>query len=112
MRIESFALWLPALLFACFLGAVVIVAQSAPPRDGQLAVEVASVKRSPPGPASPATMAMGAGNVSVRANRLTAPWITVRELVRVAYGVDAVQVAGGPPWIASDRFDVEAATTR
>jgi len=46
--------------------------------------------------------------VAISGNRLSAPFVTVRELVRVAYGVNEHQVAGGPGWVNSDRFEVGA----
>jgi uncharacterized protein (TIGR03435 family) len=46
--------------------------------------------------------------VAVRADRLIAPYTTVRELTRIAYGVDEAQVVGGPGWVTSDRFEVNA----
>jgi uncharacterized protein (TIGR03435 family) len=64
--------------------------------------EAASVKRNPTN---------GAGLppvVVISGNRLSAPFVTLRELVRVAYGVNDHQVVGGPGWIGSDRFEVGA----
>ena len=34
--------------------------------------------------------------------------VTVRQLLPRAYGVQDFQIVGGPPWINSDRFDIEA----
>jgi uncharacterized protein (TIGR03435 family) len=36
--------------------------------------------------------------------------VRVRDLVSEAYRVRGFQVAGGPPWVASERFDIEAKT--
>src|SRR5262245_31794721 len=33
---------------------------------------------------------------------------TMVDLIRTAYGVDAEQVVGGPPWLEFDRFDITA----
>ncbi len=75
------------------------------------AFDVVSVKRVPRG--TPPSLALGIapGEMAVRpGGRFAAPWVTVRDLVRVAYGVNEVQVAGGPDWVAPDRFDVEGIT--
>ena len=66
------------------------------------AFEAASIKRN---------TTNGAGLppvVVISGNRLSAPFVTLRELVRVAYGVNDHQVVGGPGWIGSDRFEVGA----
>src|SRR5688500_12628733 len=62
--------------------------------------------------------------VSVKANRSGAPFrmgpvlqpggrviatnLSLRDLIRAAYGLEDNQLVGGPAWIDSDRFDVEA----
>jgi uncharacterized protein (TIGR03435 family) len=33
---------------------------------------------------------------------------TLRDLILMAYGVDRQQIAGGPTWIATDEYDVDA----
>jgi uncharacterized protein (TIGR03435 family) len=43
--------------------------------------------------------------------RLTAPSVTVRDLVAAAYGLQDNQIVDGPEWTGHDRFEV-AATTR
>jgi uncharacterized protein (TIGR03435 family) len=40
--------------------------------------------------------------------RLTAAGATVKTLICTAYGISDFQVLGGPEWIDSDRYDVEA----
>jgi len=63
--------------------------------------DAASVKRNANGRGLPAV-------VAVTGNRLSAPFVTARELIRVAYGVEEHQVLGGPGWIGTDRFEVGA----
>lgn len=65
------------------------------------AFEVASVKlnKSGRGPAGPPMQPGG---------RFTLPNQTLRTLVRNAYGLQDVQISGGPSWINTDRFDITA----
>jgi uncharacterized protein (TIGR03435 family) len=106
-------LWSPALVAATLLaGAAALAAQAPSPRADSGAFDVASVKRTAPGARRDIlAMAAGAGQVSLRpGGRLAAPMVTLRDLVRAAYGVDDLQVVGGPAWVSADRFDVEATT--
>jgi uncharacterized protein (TIGR03435 family) len=74
------------------------------------AFDVASIKRTQPG-ARPMSMGVPPGQIALRpGGRLAAPSVTVRDLVRIAYDVAAVQVTGGPAWAVQDRFDIEATT--
>jgi uncharacterized protein (TIGR03435 family) len=53
----------------------------------------------------------GAGGSSIRiapGGRLTASNASLRSLITAAYQVRDFQVVGGPAWIDSDRFDIEA----
>lgn len=87
------------------------LAQSAAPATNKASFEVASIRRSPPGPRPPGPMGVPQGQAAVRpGGRFLAPANTVRSLVRIAYGVQDVQITGGPSWAASDTFDVEATT--
>jgi uncharacterized protein (TIGR03435 family) len=64
--------------------------------------EAASVKRN---------TSTGAGLppvIAITGERLTAPFITLRDIIRVAYGVNENQIVGGPGWVSSDRFEVRA----
>lgn len=74
---------------------------AAPPR----AFEVASVK---PNTSGDFRRAIGPGP----GGRFQALNNTLRELVTFAYGIDmsraALQIAGGPPWMDRDRFDIDA----
>ena len=40
--------------------------------------------------------------------RFSAYSVTLRELIMMAYRVDAREIAGGPAWMATDEYDVEA----
>jgi uncharacterized protein (TIGR03435 family) len=40
--------------------------------------------------------------------RFTTHYTSLRDLIQMAYSLDRQQVAGGPTWIASDEFDVDA----
>ena len=63
------------------------------------AFEVASIKRS--------TYPAGSWFRYLPGGRFTAmSW--VQQLIQVAYGVEAYQISGGPGWLTSDRYDIEA----
>jgi uncharacterized protein (TIGR03435 family) len=65
--------------------------------------EVASVKkRLEPSPRGAASVSRPQGGVFKRPNA------TVADLVRYAYRVREVQLAGGPDWIHEDRFEIDA----
>jgi bla regulator protein BlaR1 len=40
--------------------------------------------------------------------RFVATNISVKGLIHIAYGVQDFQISGGPPWLGSDRYDIEA----
>ena len=66
-------------------------------------IEVASVK--------PSHNTLADSNLDSVRGRLTATNITVRELIRLAYGVRDYQVERAPKWVDSERFDVTARCT-
>jgi len=68
----------------------------------QPAFEVASVK-----PSDPAAR-QGLDLRVLPGGRLHVTNLTARVLIREAYGVKLYQVSGGPSWLDSDRFDIEA----
>jgi uncharacterized protein (TIGR03435 family) len=76
------------------------------PDQKPLAFDVASIKPANAFAARPGRL--GSVNVVVMPGRLVARNATVKDLVRDAYSVDDYQVFGGPAWMSSDRFDVEA----
>jgi uncharacterized protein (TIGR03435 family) len=63
-------------------------------------IEVASIK--------PSRQAVAESNVDSVRGRLTATNITVREIIRLAYGLKDYQIERAPPWIDSDRYDIVA----
>src|SRR5580704_7910048 len=80
---------------------VLLQTQSPPPSGGSVAFEVASVKPNK------------SGDQRVRIDtppggRFVATNVPLRNLIRFAYGVQDVQLVGGPDWIRSERFDVAA----
>jgi uncharacterized protein (TIGR03435 family) len=66
------------------------------------AFEATSIRRNPPREAPPIAV--------VRGDRFIAPGTTVRDLIRVANLVEEIQITGGPAWIESERFAIEAST--
>jgi uncharacterized protein (TIGR03435 family) len=63
--------------------------------------EVASVKPSPPDAPGMFTRYLPDGGVRFAG-------ATLKNLVSIAYGVRQFQISGGPRWIDTDRFDIEA----
>jgi uncharacterized protein (TIGR03435 family) len=85
---------------------VVRVNAQAPTADpGKITFEVASVKlnKSNGGPQNIQLLPSGL---------LTVTSLPLRQLIQIAYGSDAIQtpgqLVGGPSWLASDRFDINA----
>jgi uncharacterized protein (TIGR03435 family) len=68
--------------------------------------EVASIKVSNPSGLRPGRL--GSVQVDTTPGRLTARNAYLKELIKGAYGLEDYQVLGGPAWIASAKFDVEA----
>ena len=69
-----------------------------------LSFEVVSVKLSPPG-------AEGRSVSQKPGDRLTTSNATVRMLLMLAYQMMPDQIYGGPNWLETDGFDIEAKTT-
>jgi len=98
MRKRSLVLCL-AVVVALAIGAS-LRAQSAAP-----GFEVASVKPSNPNPSGP----LGAAPMVLPAlGRLTAANVTLRMLIMAAYQKQPFQIAGGPEWQNSLKFDINA----
>jgi len=79
------------------LAAYTTFAQNAAPPP---AFEVASVKTAPPN--EPLDFLVQPGG------RLTITNLTLNVILRQAFGVMAYQITGGPKWLDTDRFDIEA----
>jgi uncharacterized protein (TIGR03435 family) len=75
-------------------------AQSPPPAAPP-SFEVASVKRNTSGDLNSGFDARP-GGIVVASN------VTLRSLIRVAYQIQVSQIEGGPAWLDSDRFDINA----
>jgi uncharacterized protein (TIGR03435 family) len=84
-----------------FVLAAPIRAQSAPTAAGPLpSFEVASIK--PDRSGSPGMRIM------TGPERFNAEGVTLRQLISMAYGVKDFQLSGGPSWINSERYDIQA----
>ena len=89
-----------AVVVAIGMGAIV-TAQSTDSRRAP-AFEVASIKKNASGaPASFALRLLPGG-------RVFAQNVPLRDVIRSAYGLEDDQLEGGPSWLKSDRFDLEA----
>ena len=80
---------------AGMLATIASLTAQAPP-----AFDVASVKANRSGDKG--------GRTETRGDHFFADNVTLRRLVLNAYQLQDVQLAGGPGWIASERFDIEA----
>jgi uncharacterized protein (TIGR03435 family) len=56
----------------------------------------------------PSTLAGNHRSVLAEANKFSATGATVNSLISMAYGVQEYQLIGGPDWMNTDRFDVDA----
>jgi len=88
---------MPKLLALLAAAALTAAAQSTAPRPE---FEVASVKLNT-GVARGSSLRTPQGN-------LDAKNVILKLLISDAYGVEAFQISGGPAWLGSDRYDVEA----
>jgi len=79
---------------------LVLSAQAPIATSVDMAFEVASIKPNKSGGTNSST--------SGRAGSFTASNVTVRELIIYAYRLRPFQLAGGPGWLHSDRFDIQA----
>jgi uncharacterized protein (TIGR03435 family) len=82
--------------------AVVLAAVGVGATSAQPAFEVASVK-----PSDPARRA-GKSGITTDLGRLTARRVTLRELIFEAHDLRYYQVAGGPSWLGTDEYDIDA----
>jgi uncharacterized protein (TIGR03435 family) len=82
---------------------VLAVALAAHAQTGGPTFEAASVK-----PASAEEIAAGAAGIPTRHGRVTGINVTLKRCIVGAYHIGPGQVVGGPSWIDSDRFHIEA----
>ena len=85
------------LLLTCCLSAVMF---AQPPASPAFDVATVKVNASGPGPSF--------GLMVLPGGRVFAQNLPLRELIRAAYGLEDSQLEGGPGWIRTTRFDVEA----
>jgi uncharacterized protein (TIGR03435 family) len=88
-----------AALVLSMASATAIVSLYAAPQDAQPAFEVASIKRDVSGER---------GGMFTCVPNCHLERMTLRDLVIFAYGVHDFQVTGGPGWIDSDRYNIDA----
>src|SRR5262249_7802831 len=87
---------------ACALTAIVLAGRPLWSQSSQTSTfEVASVRSNHSGDSESASFVQPGG-------RYTATNVTVRMLMKSAYGVHDNQIIGGPSWINTDRFDITA----
>jgi uncharacterized protein (TIGR03435 family) len=82
--------------------AAILLAREALSQSPSATFEVASVKRSPDGP-------IGFPGLQLQASgRAISPGTSARQLILVAYGLQDLQLVGGPSWLASERYAIDA----
>jgi uncharacterized protein (TIGR03435 family) len=86
------------LLVTAFPGALAFSQTEVVP--GRSEFDVASVR--------PNASIGGEAYVQVVPGRLRMQNVAPRSMIQLAYGVEGYQISGGPPWISSDHFDIEA----
>jgi uncharacterized protein (TIGR03435 family) len=69
------------------------------PVDADPGWEVAAIKPHDP--------AVGRDNIAIRGRHFVIENKSVRDMVTIAYGLQAQQVQGGPEWFSSDKYDVD-----
>ena len=93
------------------VGAAALCAIAAPVLLGQLqtppSFEVASIKRHPPEGGKGAMLTSMEGPPS-DPSRWVASNATTKALIATAYGVKEFQISGGPEWMNSERWDINA----
>ncbi|HEY6468103.1 MAG TPA: TIGR03435 family protein [Candidatus Acidoferrales bacterium] len=99
-RSKSYALALAALLV--MVG--VAVGQSKPGFDAA-SIKASGERHDAPGVTRPPEL-----GVRITPDRLTAANVSVRQLVYLAYNLRPFQLAGGPDWIDTDLFAIDATT--
>lgn len=87
----------------CFTGMILLTSISATAQpQPKLEFEVASIK--------PNATGENGMRIQTTPGRYIAKNLTARALIMNAFNVKDFQIGGGPAWIASDRFDVDAKT--
>jgi uncharacterized protein (TIGR03435 family) len=81
-------------------------AQAAPQQPSNLTFEVATIKPSEPG------LKFGMIKPLPGGDGYTAQNLSVKNMISVVYRVPWRQIIGGPDWLSSEHFDVEAKTDR
>jgi uncharacterized protein (TIGR03435 family) len=80
---------------------VLLLVATAVPACPQVRFEVASIRASEPGTAQDA-------RVSIRGDRLEVHAYTVRDILDWLNGFQLHRVVGGPDWMGTDRYDIQA----
>ena len=90
------------LLSACFAAAL---AQSQPAAPASPAFEVATVE-----PSNPMAARSGKSGITVDPGRMSARRVSLKELVFEAYNMPYYRISGGPSWLDSEEYDIDAKT--
>jgi uncharacterized protein (TIGR03435 family) len=82
-----------------------VQAQAAPAAGPVFEYEVATIK-----PSGPLTFGSGKINFGIRYtdDGFIVSSFPLKAIMQLAYGVQGYQISGGPDWVGSDRFDIDA----
>lgn len=95
---SAVTIWLFALMLSCVPG----LAQTRAATDKSRAFDVASIK--------PDLSGGGGFGMGTSHGRLTATNVSVRELILKGFHLKEFQVSGGPAWLGTERYDIDART--
>ncbi len=103
-----------AIVFAFSLAVGIFRAQTTSPAEPEF--DAASIKPWKPAPGGGGSRSGGGlpppdgGHLQFTPGRIATPWtgVTARRLILEAWGVSNYRVTGGPPWIDTDMFKLEA----
>jgi uncharacterized protein (TIGR03435 family) len=94
-----------AICFAFAVGTVTRAREQQPDSSGQTAFEVASIRPHVSNPVADSSMNSGCGDDPGRCSPRN---VTAKGLIATAFDRHWDEISGGPPWIDTEKFDIDA----